>query len=306
MPASAGTEVGLDVHQKPVGWARFGGVMLRRAARTQLDDALERAGRAGGGRGVSREGVFWGWGEAGAGPSLPDQARASCAPLWASRAPWCRGRWRSRRCGCGTRRCRARCARGWRRSWGRGTSATTRRRASGAAAASPISTCCASARATARTRPTRWWRRATRDEAQQVIYACSEEGVAVVPYGGGTSVVGGLEPLRGRYGALISLDLGPAGGARVLRRALAHRVAARRDAAAGGRPRARAPRLHARPHAPELRVGDGRRLRRDALGGPVLHGPRAHRGQRGRGALRHAGRASWPRWPCPGPRPGRR
>ena len=45
-------------------------------------------------------------------------------------------------------------------------------------------------------------------EAQQVIYACSEEGVAVVPYGGGTSVVGGLEPLRGRFGALISLDLG--------------------------------------------------------------------------------------------------
>jgi hypothetical protein len=39
-PAEAGTEVGLDVHQKPVGWARFGGVMLRRAARTQLDDAL--------------------------------------------------------------------------------------------------------------------------------------------------------------------------------------------------------------------------------------------------------------------------
>jgi uncharacterized protein YndB with AHSA1/START domain len=40
-PGSAGTEVGLDVHQKPVGWARFGGVMLRRAARTQLDDALK-------------------------------------------------------------------------------------------------------------------------------------------------------------------------------------------------------------------------------------------------------------------------
>ena len=45
-------------------------------------------------------------------------------------------------------------------------------------------------------------------EAQRVIYACSEEGIAVVPYGGGTSVVGGLEPLRGRFGALISLDLG--------------------------------------------------------------------------------------------------
>ena len=30
-----------QVHQRPVGWARFGGMMLRRAARTQLDDALE-------------------------------------------------------------------------------------------------------------------------------------------------------------------------------------------------------------------------------------------------------------------------
>ena len=49
-------------------------------------------------------------------------------------------------------------------------------------------------------------------EAQQVIYACSEEGVAVVPFGGGTSVVGGLEPLRGRFGALISLDLGRMAG----------------------------------------------------------------------------------------------
>ena len=46
------------------------------------------------------------------------------------------------------------------------------------------------------------------EAVQAVLYACSEEGVAVVPFGGGTSVVGGLEPLRGRYDALISLDLG--------------------------------------------------------------------------------------------------
>jgi uncharacterized protein YndB with AHSA1/START domain len=39
-PGATGTDVGMWVHQKPVGWARFGGVMLRRAARTQLDDAL--------------------------------------------------------------------------------------------------------------------------------------------------------------------------------------------------------------------------------------------------------------------------
>ena len=189
---------------------------------------------------MSREGVFWGWGEAGAGPSLPDHAAGFLrSALGVEGAVVSRPVALDGGAAARLRRCRARCGRGSRGSWGRRTCATTRRRAPAAAAASPTSTCCASARATARTRRTPSWRRATRSEAQQVIYACSEEGVAVVPYGGGTSVVGGLEPLRGRYGALISLDLGPAGGAGVVRRALAHRVAARRDAAAGGRPRAR-------------------------------------------------------------------
>ena len=32
--------------------------------------------------------------------------------------------------------------------------------------------------------------------------ACSAEGVAVVPFGGGTSVVGGVEPLRGAHARL--------------------------------------------------------------------------------------------------------
>jgi uncharacterized protein YndB with AHSA1/START domain len=40
-PADAGTQVGIEVHQKPVGWARFGGMMLRRAAQRQLDEALD-------------------------------------------------------------------------------------------------------------------------------------------------------------------------------------------------------------------------------------------------------------------------
>jgi alkyldihydroxyacetonephosphate synthase len=46
------------------------------------------------------------------------------------------------------------------------------------------------------------------DEALAVLQACSEAGVAVVPFGGGTSVVGGVEPLRGAYESVISLDLG--------------------------------------------------------------------------------------------------
>jgi alkyldihydroxyacetonephosphate synthase len=40
-----------------------------------------------------------------------------------------------------------------------------------------------------------------------VLDACVQEGVAVVPFGGGTSVVGGVEPLRGDFPAVISLDL---------------------------------------------------------------------------------------------------
>jgi alkyldihydroxyacetonephosphate synthase len=49
---------------------------------------------------------------------------------------------------------------------------------------------------------------AGRDEVRAVLQACNDAGVAVVPFGGGTSVVGGLEPLRDGFGALVSLDLG--------------------------------------------------------------------------------------------------
>ena len=36
---------------------------------------------------------------------------------------------------------------------------------------------------------------------------CAEHSIAVVPFGGGTSVVGGLDPIRGDFTAVISLDL---------------------------------------------------------------------------------------------------
>ena len=51
-------------------------------------------------------------------------------------------------------------------------------------------------------------------QVQAVLRGCSEIGVAVVPFGGGTSVVGGVEPLRGGFDAVVSLDL--TGLARVL------------------------------------------------------------------------------------------
>jgi alkyldihydroxyacetonephosphate synthase len=45
------------------------------------------------------------------------------------------------------------------------------------------------------------------DEVAAVLAYCSELGIAVVPFGGGTSVVGGLDPLRGAFDTVIALDL---------------------------------------------------------------------------------------------------
>jgi alkyldihydroxyacetonephosphate synthase len=49
------------------------------------------------------------------------------------------------------------------------------------------------------------------DSAEQVaavLAACAEHRVAVIPFGGGTSVVGGVEPVRDGMDAAVTLDLG--------------------------------------------------------------------------------------------------
>jgi alkyldihydroxyacetonephosphate synthase len=48
---------------------------------------------------------------------------------------------------------------------------------------------------------------ASAEEVAAVLAACAEQRVAVVPFGGGTSVVGGVEPVRDDFAAAISLDL---------------------------------------------------------------------------------------------------
>jgi len=48
----------------------------------------------------------------------------------------------------------------------------------------------------------------TRDELERVLKLCSDSSIAVVPFGGGTSVVGGLAAIKDGFGACISLDLG--------------------------------------------------------------------------------------------------
>ncbi|MEV7420134.1 FAD-binding oxidoreductase [Streptomyces sp. NPDC089919] len=47
----------------------------------------------------------------------------------------------------------------------------------------------------------------TEEEVAQLLELCSRQRIAVVPFGGGTSVVGGLDPLRGEFAAVLSLDL---------------------------------------------------------------------------------------------------
>lgn len=47
----------------------------------------------------------------------------------------------------------------------------------------------------------------TSKEISDLLAACVEHEIAVVPFGGGTSVVGGVDPVRGRFAAVISLDL---------------------------------------------------------------------------------------------------
>lgn len=48
---------------------------------------------------------------------------------------------------------------------------------------------------------------ADEEQVADVLRCCSERGIAIVPFGGGTSVVGGLDPLRGDFTAVVSLDL---------------------------------------------------------------------------------------------------
>jgi alkyldihydroxyacetonephosphate synthase len=61
---------------------------------------------------------------------------------------------------------------------------------------------------------------------RRLLEICAAEGIAVVPYGGGTSVVGGIEPLRGEHSRLVSLDLARLRDVEVDERSLTARLGA--------------------------------------------------------------------------------
>lgn len=48
---------------------------------------------------------------------------------------------------------------------------------------------------------------ASHDEVLELLGVCARERIAVVPFGGGTSVVGGLEPARRGHAAVVALDV---------------------------------------------------------------------------------------------------
>jgi alkyldihydroxyacetonephosphate synthase len=45
------------------------------------------------------------------------------------------------------------------------------------------------------------------EQLRALLSVCSRRSLAVVPFGGGTSVVGGVEPLRGSHSAVVALDM---------------------------------------------------------------------------------------------------
>jgi alkyldihydroxyacetonephosphate synthase len=61
---------------------------------------------------------------------------------------------------------------------------------------------------------------------RRVIEIGARDGVAIVPFGGGTSVVGGVEPLRGSHARVVSLDLGALQDVEIDRRSLTARLGA--------------------------------------------------------------------------------
>ncbi|WP_029115161.1 FAD-binding oxidoreductase [Mycobacterium sp. URHB0044] len=48
---------------------------------------------------------------------------------------------------------------------------------------------------------------ADEDQVAAILRHCAKRSIAVVPFGGGTSVVGGVDPVRGDFKAVVALDL---------------------------------------------------------------------------------------------------
>ena len=154
--------------------------------------------------------------------------------------------------------------------WARIACATMLMSARSMRSAAPITTCCACAPAICRPRPMRCSIRAATDEVLALLAFAAERDIAVVPYGGGTSVVGGVNGDARRVPSRRHARPVRHGPADRRRRGVAHR-----DGGSGHlRPRAREGAARegtdARPSSAVVRVLDARRLDRASRRGTRL------------------------------------
>jgi alkyldihydroxyacetonephosphate synthase len=77
----------------------------------------------------------------------------------------------------------------------------------------------------------------SRAQLRELLGECARRSIAVVPFGGGTSVVGGVEPLRGEHGAVVALDMSRLAGVGPERAAQLDEASLMVTAAAGTRVR---------------------------------------------------------------------
>ena len=141
------------------------------------------------------------------------------------------------------------------------------------------------------------------DEIAAILRFCADHSIAIVPFGGGTSVVGGLDPIRGDFKAVVSLDLRRLNQLHCARRGLRGSRTGRRSHRSRRRTPARRARLLPRPLPAELSVRHHRRVRRHAVVRSGLRGLRPVQRHGPRAAHGHACRRARP---GPGARVGRR
>ncbi len=123
-----------------------------------------------------------------------------------------------------------------------------------------------------------------------VLDWAADADAAVVPFGGGSSVVGGVEPCVGdSFAGTISLDLKGLDQLLEVDRYQPGGADAGRHARSGDRGSAQAARSHPAPLSAELRVLDPRRLDCDPLGRPFRDALHPHRGFPREHAGDHAG-----------------
>ena len=141
------------------------------------------------------------------------------------------------------------------------------------------------------------------DDVAALLDWCSDAGAAAIPYGGGTSVVGGVEPRFERPAVTIDLH----GLDRVLEVDDVSRAARIQAGATGPRLEEQLKRAgsDAAPLPAVVRVLDARRLDRHPRRRPLRHALHAHRRPGRVGTRAHPARASGRAGGCPDRAPGR-